>query len=97
MTTSLIAVLITIGIIWWLLAPHFNREDHQSRMLKGTPVEVSRLDDERERYLRMLNDLELDYKTGKLGDDEYQILRQELVRDLGKILADLDRNLQTES
>jgi len=88
--TYLLALLITLAIVWWLFAPHSESETLHQKMLKTTPLHITKLEDERERSLRMLNDLELDYQTGKLSDDEYELIRQELVRDLAPVLRELD-------
>jgi hypothetical protein len=55
-------------------------------------AEVAQLMDERDRFLALIRDLDMEFATGKLGEDEYRSLRARRVGEADEIerkLADL--------
>lgn len=89
--TGILALTITAGLLSWLLAPLFAGESSQG--LHDMPTEnlaLIQLQDERERLVRILHDLELDYKTGKLTEEEYSPIHAGLTNELGAVLKKLD-------
>jgi hypothetical protein len=51
----------------------------------------ARLLDTKERALRSLKDLELDYRMGKVSADEFERSKQELGQEVAQILQELRR------
>jgi hypothetical protein len=55
------------------------------------PPERLALEEERDRALAALKELEFDHRTGKISDDDYRSLVGDLRRDAAEALKALDR------
>lgn len=67
-----LSLLITLAAVWYLLAPHRTTE------AALTELHDPRASDESERNAQLLEDLELDYRTQKIDDVDYQRLKATL-------------------
>lgn len=63
--------LIWLLVAWWLIRPILRKEPN----LESSPRE--RDIDVQERATQRLSDLELDYATGKVTEDDYRELKSE--------------------
>ena len=87
MFTGAVAAVLAVLIVFFLLAPHFGGELDDVREESS---ELSELRDKKERYLQMLNDLDLDYDTQKSGEADYAQTKNRLSSELSSLLLDLD-------
>ena len=72
--------VLTLAVSWWVLRPHFDPSLSASS-LSDAPVQTT-LQDQRERCVQVLKDLELDLATGKLSADEYARMRASVGHEL---------------
>lgn len=87
MVSALVCLLASVAIAWVVINPWFNLPD---ALLVDTES-LSRLELRRQSALQSLKDIELDYKTGKTGEAEYQNLRARASSELLQTLRELDR------
>lgn len=81
----LAAALAFVG--WPLAQPALVAEGPTGRDLRR-----SELTEEKERLLRNLTDLDLDHKTGKMEDSDFESLSLKLKGDAARVLKELDVN-----
>ncbi len=88
-----LAALLVIGCVV-LVAWPFVREpapaDDSLARLSAPERERLRLEEERDRALAALKELEFDHRTGKVSDEDYRQLVGELRRQAGEALRALD-------
>ena len=68
---ALLGLWVLLGAVWLAVWPFFER------VRPAIPVgllELQELETEKARLLGEIHDLELDYQTGKLSDEDYQAL-----------------------
>jgi hypothetical protein len=81
----LAAALAFVG--WPLAQPALVAEGPSGRDLRR-----SELTEEKERLLKNLTDLDLDHKTGKMEDSDFESLSRKLKGDAARVLKELDVN-----
>lgn len=81
----LIAILLGVG--FYLAAPLIS--NHSKRVLQETR-EVSSLMAERDRIINALQELDFDFKLGKIPDEDYPVQRAELLQTGAGVLKKLD-------
>ncbi len=88
-----LAALLVIGCVV-LVAWPFVREpapaDDSLARLSAPDRERLRLEEERDRALAALKELEFDHRTGKVSDEDYRLQVGELRRQAGEALRALD-------
>jgi hypothetical protein len=88
-----LAALLAIGCVL-LVAWPFVREpapaDDRLTQLTAPERERLRLEEERDRALAALKELEFDHRTGKVSDEDYRLQVGELRRQAGEALRALD-------
>jgi hypothetical protein len=88
-----LAALLVIGCVV-LVAWPFVREpapaDDNLTRLSAPDRERLRLEEERDRALAALKELEFDHRTGKVSDEDYRLQVGELRRQAGEALRALD-------
>ena len=88
-----LAALLVIGCVV-LVAWPFVREpapaDDRLAQLSAPDRERLRLEEERDRVLAALKELEFDHRTGKVSDEDYRLQVGELRRQAGEALRALD-------
>ncbi len=72
---ALAALWILLGAIWLAVYPFFERTRPPMPLAL---LELQDLEAEKARLLGEIHDLELDYQTGKLSDDDYRALEARL-------------------
>jgi hypothetical protein len=55
------------------------------------------LSDQRERFVQVLRDLELDFQTEKISAEDYASMRASVSAELGQVLSRLDENTSRNS
>lgn len=81
----IIAVALAVGVYLWL--PY---SENRSRKLSQADHDFSALVAERERILRALQELEMDYLLGKVPEEDYPTHRAELLAAGVDVLKKLD-------
>src|ERR1700690_2687216 len=81
----LIALLLGVGL--YLAAPLMN--NRSGRVLQE-PQEVSSLMAERDRIITALQELDFDFKLGKIPEEDYPVQRAELLQTGAGVLKKLD-------
>jgi hypothetical protein len=80
-----LALLILVGI--YLYAPFMER---RARRITGEEHEVSALMAERDRVINSLQELDFDFKLGKIPDEDYPVQRTSLLQKGAEILRKID-------
>lgn len=92
MNMWIVAAAVMAAILAFLLVkPLFEPALSVEADLKGD-APLRDLLDEKERTLRALKDLELDYAMGKIGSEELEPARRALALEAGKLLEEIKRN-----
>jgi cytochrome c-type biogenesis protein CcmI len=60
------------------------------------PSPTQHLEDKRDTIYENLRDLQGEYLMGKLSDEDYQLSKRELQRELAEVMAEIDRVLHGE-
>jgi hypothetical protein len=80
-----LALLILVGI--YLYAPFMER---RARRITGEEHEVSALMAERDRVINSLQELDFDFKLGKIPEEDYPVQRTSLLQKGAEILRKID-------
>jgi hypothetical protein len=83
----MVVVLIISGPLRRAAAPR-----HDASAENGKPGEMADLEAAREAKYREIRDADLDYRTGKLSDHDYQAVDQALRTEAIMILRAIDRH-----
>src|SRR5215510_4417449 len=86
MTTILLASLLTVGVIVFILA--VRKKD----LPEAAPVSpFDYLDERKAAIYENLRDLQFEYRVGKLSDEDYQVTKRDLQKELAAVLAEVDK------
>lgn len=92
MSLALIASLIlSLLVAWFVLSPLFEPAMPNSGALSESGA-LGPLLDAKERGLRALKDLELDFSMGKLSPDDFEQSKRSLNAEVATVLADIERH-----
>jgi hypothetical protein len=92
MSLGIIASLIlSLFVMWFVLSPLFEPAIPNYRGATAPGV-LGPLLDAKERALRSLKDLEMDFSMGKLSQDDFEQSRRSLTAEVAAILADIKKN-----
>jgi hypothetical protein len=83
-----IGAMLAVAAVWFVARPFLGRETDASPA--EPPPERLALEEERDRALAALKELEFDHRTGKISDDDYRSLVGDLRRDAAEALKALD-------
>jgi hypothetical protein len=84
----LIGALLAVVAVWFVARPFLGRET--DAVPAEPPPERIALEEERDRALAALKDLEFDHRTGKISDEDYRSLVGDLRRDAAEALKALE-------
>ena len=84
-----IGALLAVAAVWFVARPFLGREPDV--LPAEPPPERLALEEERDRALAALKDLEFDHRTGKISDEDYRALVGVLRREAAEALKALDR------
>ena len=96
-----ITACYTLVLVWYVLTPKLQAAalsqdlpsahlDSQGAALQERREAFEGLSDQRERFLQVLRDLELDYQTEKISAGDYASMRASVSAELAEVLARLD-------
>jgi hypothetical protein len=92
MSLGIIASLIlSLLVMWFVLSPLFEPTIPRYGGANVSGV-LEPLLDAKERALRSLKDLEMDFSMGKLSQDDFEQLRRSLTAEVAVILADIKKH-----
>ena len=83
----LLLIALLLGVSLYLAAPLMS--NHSTNVLQGTQ-EVSSLMAERDRIINALQELDFDFKLGKIPEEDYPVQRVELLQAGASVLKKLD-------
>jgi hypothetical protein len=83
-----IGAVLAVAAVWFVAHPFLSRSEE--RPLVEPSSERLALEEERDRALAALKELEFDHRTGKVSDDDYRGLVGELRRQAADALKALD-------
>ena len=83
-----IGALLAVAAVWFVARPFLVRGDEEPPV--EPPPERLTLEEERDRALAALKELEFDHRTGKVSDEDYRSLVGELRRQAADALKALD-------
>ena len=85
-----IGAVLAVAAVWFVAHPFLSRSEERP------PVEPSSerlaLEEERDRALAALKELEFDHRTGTVSDDDYRSQVGALRRDVASVLQALERD-----
>lgn len=84
---ALAGLWVLLGAIWLAIYPFFQRTRPS---LPLALLELQELEGEKARLLGEIHDLELDYQTGKLSDDDYRALEASLKSRAVAVIAEIE-------
>ena len=90
MTAALVLGALLAAAAVWFVARPFLRSGPDEPTAEPDPGRL-KLEEERDRALAALKELEFDHRTGKVSDDDYRSLVGELRRAAADALRALDR------
>jgi hypothetical protein len=82
-----IGALLAVAAVWFVARPFLGLEPPP---VAEPPPERIALEEERDRALAALKELEFDHRTGKVSDEDYRSMVGELRRSAGQALKALD-------
>jgi hypothetical protein len=83
-----IGALLAVAAVWFVARPFLSGGDEEPRA--DPPQERLALEEERDRALAALKELEFDHRTGKISDEDYRIMVGDLRRRAAEALKALD-------
>jgi hypothetical protein len=94
LTAALVlGALLAVAAVWFVARPFLRNPASEERRLDDPGEAEQRrlaLEEERDRALAALKELEFDHRTGKLSDDDFRSLVGELRRTAAEALRALD-------
>jgi hypothetical protein len=89
LTVALVlGALLAVAAVWFVARPFLSRGEEEPAV--GPPPERLALEEERDRALAALKELEFDHRTGKVSDEDYRSMVGELRRQAADALKALD-------
>lgn len=88
MREQVLVALVALGTLAWIVRPLLGRR----RALKGPEADRRTADllEEKQSVYRSILDLELDHEMGKMGNEDYQQLRQQSKAEALGIIRELE-------
>jgi hypothetical protein len=95
-TALALGALLAVAAVWFVARPFLLSPAHEQTLAEPGRAERERLalEEERDRALAALKELEFDHRTGKISDDDYRTLVGELRRAAADALRALDRGTE---
>ena len=83
------SILLSLGVAWYVLSPLLD----QGAPLYGGAEGIDALSDKKERALRSLKDLELDFEMGKLSREDFDRLKSALSLEAAAVLEEISKKV----
>ncbi|MCB9029446.1 MAG: hypothetical protein H6619_00185 [Deltaproteobacteria bacterium] len=85
---NIIMIIFSLLCGYLLVIPHLSSAKEVQASTGGT---LQTLTDEKERFLQILRDLELDLKTNKISEDEHLQVSNSIKAELANTMKELDK------
>ncbi|MEY4669058.1 MAG: hypothetical protein RL518_1757 [Pseudomonadota bacterium] len=87
----LASLVLSLFVMWYVLGPLFESGplDYGA---SAEPAALGPLLDAKERALRSLKDLEMDFSMGKLSQDDFDQSKRSLTAEVASILAEIQKH-----
>jgi hypothetical protein len=93
LTAALVlGALLSVAAVWFVARPFLRPPGSGDRLVEPEQERLA-LEEERDRVLGALKELEFDHRTGKVSDEDYRRLVGELRRAAADALRALDRGI----
>ncbi len=86
----LVGALLAVAAVWFVARPFLRAGTGDDTVVEPPAARIA-LEEERDRVLAALKELEFDHRTGKISDEDYRALVGDLRRDAAEVLRALDR------
>ena len=88
-----LGALLAVAAVWFVARPFLRSPTREETLAEPGRAERERLarEEDRDRALAALKELEFDHRTGKISDEDYRSLVGELRRAAADALRALDR------
>jgi hypothetical protein len=83
-----VVILLVVGAAVWIITGPLRGTRHTDEQLEADRAELEAL---REAKYREIRDAELDFRTGKLSENDWQVLDRTLRAEAVEVLKRLDR------
>ena len=90
---TILFLLLTLAMIAYISYPLINKSQTNTDVVSDSGI--LELSAERDRVYTALAELDFDYECGKVSDEDYQGLRQELLQDAASVLASIESDSTT--
>jgi hypothetical protein len=87
-----LSIMLSLSLAFFLAAPLAEEASASGADSHKGHDQRGRLLDSKERALRALKDLELDYTMGKVSRDDFERSKLELTREVAQVLEELRRH-----
>lgn len=87
----LASLTLTLLVVWFIAAPFFEPALARSGAAEGYGTLAS-LTDAKERALRSIKDLELDFSMGKLSQEDFEESRSALTLEVANLLREIQQH-----
>ncbi len=85
------SLILSLLVMWYVLSPLFETAG-QNFGAAIQPGELGPLFDAKERALRSLKDLEMDFSMGKLSQEDFDQLKRSVSTEVASILSEIKKN-----
>ena len=93
MLTSVIIVLLTIAVTFFVMTPILQSRSRRGRLAKtDRNHRASDLEERKKNIYATIKDIEFDYEMGKLSEEDFQELRQRYKDEAIHVLKELDKS-----
>jgi hypothetical protein len=89
---ALLGLWVLLAAVWLAVWPFFERTRPE---MPPALLELAELEAEKARLMGDIHDLELDYQTGKLSDEDYRALEARLKSRAVAVLAEIESREKT--
>jgi hypothetical protein len=91
-----LGAVLAVACVVFVALPFLREPETDDAMYEPTPAERERmrLEEERDRALAAVKELEFDHRTGKVSDEDYRGAVEPLRREAARALQELDRAVE---
>lgn len=86
-----IIALIIVTTLWWVLKPLWDKAEQTTVNVPLQQQTLAELEQRRDSAYTAIKDLEMDFETGKIAQQDYQRVRMQLTQQAAVILKQIDR------
>ena len=88
---ALIAFVLLLSVVYLVLRPFIVPEE-----IAEDDLVTIQLDIQKDRIIEAIREIDMDYQTGKLSDDDYNLLRSRYTAAAGEVIRRIDSDVAAE-